>query len=255
VTSASIGQSSAWRRVPWARDYLAHEDHGPLPALLLLLTVATGIVDAVSILALGRVFVANMTGNIAFIGFALAGAPGFSLAASVTALAGFLCGAALCGFALNRFRPRRGVLLRNVVAAELTLVLAAAAIAAASGTPLAGGVRALVVALMAIGLGMQNTAVRHLAVPDLTTTVLTMSLTGLAADIRARNLRVALRRALSVGCMLAGAFAGALVVLRVSPAAGLFTAAAVLAVTTAGAAAASGDAPWQQAQKKVPAQK
>lgn len=49
--------------------------HGPLPPLLLVLTVVTGLVDAVSYLELGRVFVANMTGNVVFTGFALAGAP------------------------------------------------------------------------------------------------------------------------------------------------------------------------------------
>ena len=38
-------------------------------ACLLLLTFATGIVDAISVLALGHVFVANMTGNIIFLGF------------------------------------------------------------------------------------------------------------------------------------------------------------------------------------------
>jgi hypothetical protein len=37
--------------------------------LLLTLTVVTGTVDAVSILSLGRVFVANMTGNVVFVGF------------------------------------------------------------------------------------------------------------------------------------------------------------------------------------------
>ncbi len=78
-------------------QWFRHPAHGPLPVLLLVLTVATGVVDGVSILALGRVFVANMTGNVAFIGFALAGASGFSLSASVLALAGFgaLVGAAL----------------------------------------------------------------------------------------------------------------------------------------------------------------
>ena len=55
----------------------------------MVMTVTTGIVDAVSILSLGRVFVANMTGNVVFVGFALAGAKGFSLAASLFALAGF----------------------------------------------------------------------------------------------------------------------------------------------------------------------
>ena len=66
---------------------------GPLPPLLLVLTVVTGVVDAVSILRLGRVFVAHMTGNVVFSGLALVGAPGFSLSASLAALAGFLVGA------------------------------------------------------------------------------------------------------------------------------------------------------------------
>src|SRR4051794_14340728 len=78
----------------WRDQWFNHPRHGPLPALLLVLTVATGVVDAVSILVLGRVFIANMTGNVVFIGFALAGAPGFSLIASLLAMAGFLLGAA-----------------------------------------------------------------------------------------------------------------------------------------------------------------
>ena len=61
------------------RRLSADPAHGPLPALMLVLTVLTGVVDAGSILSLGREFVANMTGNVVFIGFALAGASGFSL--------------------------------------------------------------------------------------------------------------------------------------------------------------------------------
>ena len=76
------------------RSLIANPKHGALPILLLGLTVLTGTIDAVSILSLGRVFVANMTGNVVFVGFALAGAPGFSLAASLFALGGFLVGAA-----------------------------------------------------------------------------------------------------------------------------------------------------------------
>lgn len=57
--------------------FLYNKEHGPLPALLLGLTAVTGVVDAISILALGRVFVANMTGNIVFIGLAIAHAPAF----------------------------------------------------------------------------------------------------------------------------------------------------------------------------------
>jgi hypothetical protein len=82
------GSSDKSRKSRWTAEYFAHPKHGPLPALLLLLTIVTGLVDAVSILALGRVFVANMTGNVVFIAFALAGAPGFSLPASLSTLLG-----------------------------------------------------------------------------------------------------------------------------------------------------------------------
>ena len=67
--------------------------HGRLPPLLLAMTFVTGLVDAFSYLVLGHVFVANMTGNVVFLGFALAGAKGFSITASLVALASFWCGA------------------------------------------------------------------------------------------------------------------------------------------------------------------
>jgi uncharacterized membrane protein YoaK (UPF0700 family) len=89
-----------------------------LPALLLLLTFGTGLIDAVSILGLGRVFVANMTGNVVFIGFALAGAPGFSLWGSVIALGGFLAGASVGGVAISQFSAHRGKLLRNALVVQ-----------------------------------------------------------------------------------------------------------------------------------------
>jgi hypothetical protein len=81
--ASGVGGSASFGRL------VADPAHGPLPALMLVLTVLTGVVDAVSILSLGRVFVANMTGNVVFVGFALAGASGFSLSASLSALAGF----------------------------------------------------------------------------------------------------------------------------------------------------------------------
>ena len=79
----------AWRTIaPPAED-----PHGPLSPLLLALTVVTGLVDAFSYLVLGHVFVANMTGNVVFLGFALAGAAGFSISASLSALGAFCLGA------------------------------------------------------------------------------------------------------------------------------------------------------------------
>jgi hypothetical protein len=49
--------------------------HGPLPPLLVAMTFVTGLVDAFSYLLLGHVFVANMTGNVVLLGFALVGRP------------------------------------------------------------------------------------------------------------------------------------------------------------------------------------
>jgi uncharacterized membrane protein YoaK (UPF0700 family) len=80
-------------------------EHGPLSPLLIAMTLVT--VDAFSYLALGHVFVANMTGNVEFLGFALAGAPGFSIPASVVALASFVLGAPAEG-AGSRLGHHRG---------------------------------------------------------------------------------------------------------------------------------------------------
>jgi uncharacterized membrane protein YoaK (UPF0700 family) len=220
--------------------------HGPLPALLLTLTVVTGVVDAVSILSLGRVFVANMTGNVVFVGFALSGAPGFSLSASLFAIGGFLVGAFSGGAAMKRMRENRAVLLRNTVGIELALVLVSTAIAFSFSTPFSNPVKDSIAAATAIAMGIQNAAARRLAVPDLTTTVLTMTLTGLAADLRPRNDAAVIRRLLAVATMLAGAVAGALLVLHVRPAAALGLAAVVLTLVAVFSAIAAGrPADWQ----------
>src|SRR5580704_9137268 len=82
--------------------------HGPLPPVLVSMTLVTGLVDAFSYLVLGHVFVANMTGNIVFLGFALLGAPGFSITASLAALAAFAVGALIGGRLSHRHRSHRG---------------------------------------------------------------------------------------------------------------------------------------------------
>jgi uncharacterized membrane protein YoaK (UPF0700 family) len=259
------------------RSLTADPAYGPLPGLLIALTVLTGVVDAVSILALGRVFVANMTGNVVFAAFAVVGAPGFSLSASLFALAGFLAGAYLGGALVARHSRDRGLLLRAGCALELILAAVALAVAALSGGPgvdhgtlaIPGGAFSTTVtdataALLAAALGAQNAVARKLAVPDLTTTVLTMTLTGVGADLRAafgrdhgvrgaapatvhRTARAALgRRLLAVAAMVAGAAAGASLALRVSPVSALALATALLALTAAWAAlAVRGPASWR----------
>jgi uncharacterized membrane protein YoaK (UPF0700 family) len=206
--------------------------HGPLPVFLLILTVVTGLVDAVSILSLGRVFVANMTGNVVFIGFALAGAPGFSLSASIFALAGFLAGAFVGGILIKRRRADRAVILLSALTVELALIAVAVIVAQAAAVPYASGPKDALAALTAIAMGVQNATARRLAVPDLTTTVLTMTLTGLAADVQRRNNAALLRRLLAIVTMLGGAIVGAVLVLHVRPSAPLEVAGGLVAVVT-----------------------
>jgi uncharacterized membrane protein YoaK (UPF0700 family) len=216
---------------------VADPDHDALPAILLVLTVVTGVVDAVSILALGRVFVANMTGNVVFVGFALAGAPGFSLAASLSALAGFVVGANIGGQLPSPPSGRKPTLLRLGVIIELTLLVIALVVSAVSGHPLGDASRDVIAGVAAVALGTQNAVVRRLKVPDLTTTVLTMTLVGIAADIRSQPRSVVVRRILAVATMLAGAVAGALLVIHVSATAGLALAVGLLVLAFAAIAA------------------
>jgi len=194
----------------------ADHRHGPLPPVLLSMTVVTGLVDAFSYLTLGHVFVANMTGNIVFLGFALAGAPGFSIGASLAAIAAFAAGALAGGRLSTRFSEHRGRLHSSAAGAQAVFIAVAVVLAAVGGSPVTTGFRYALIAMLGISMGIQNAAARKLAVPDLTTTVLTLTLTGIAADSRLAggSGSQAGRRLTAVAAMLAGALAGAALVLR-----------------------------------------
>ncbi|MFJ3777226.1 YoaK family protein [Streptomyces sp. NPDC090075] len=220
----------AWTTVvPDRRDR-----HGPLPPLMLALTVVTGLVDAFSYLVLGHVFVANMTGNVVFSGFALAGAAGFSLVASLAALAAFAGGALLGGRVAHGARAHRGRVLHLALVMETALVLAAYVVAQSAGAPYDDTARYPLIALLGLAMGVQNAAARALAVPDLTTTVLTLTITGMAADSRAAGGKGGKigRRALSVLAMFTGGLVGALAVQHGSPALPLLVATLLLAAGT-----------------------
>lgn len=213
----------------------AGDRHGPLPPLMLVLTLVTGLVDAFSYLVLGHVFVANMTGNVVFAGFSLAGAPEFSLGASLAALAAFAAGALIGGRAVHRARTHRGRMLRLALITQSALVLAAYVLAQVIAGAYSGGARYALIALLGLGMGVQNATARALAVPDLTTTVLTLTITGMASDSRAAggSGSKAGRRALSALAMFAGALVGAVAVLHGHPALPLLFATILLLAATA----------------------
>ncbi|MEV5981443.1 YoaK family protein [Streptomyces sp. NPDC052114] len=188
-------------------------DRHPLSLALITLTAVSGLVDAICYLGLGHVFTANMTGNVVVIGFALAGAPGFSVTGSLVSLLAFLVGAVAAGRLALAFRGRHRVpWVRTAVWGEALLLAVATAVAFATG----GAPPYAVIVPVALAMGLRNGTVGRLAVPDMTTTVLTRTLAALAAESRLAGGtdRRAARRIVAVGAMVAGAIPGAWLVLH-----------------------------------------
>jgi len=206
----------------------------PLGITLGGLTAVSGFVDAVSYLALGHVFTANMTGNVLLLGFAVAGAAGFSFAASLCALVCFLAGAVTGGILARRLGVHRSLVL-TAMAVEAVLTLAAAVIAASVAGVATGWPRFLVIAILAFTVGTRNAAVRRLGVPDMTTTVLTTTLTGLASESAlAGGTNPHLRnRSISILSLFGGALVGAVLVLHAGPAWSLGAATALVVAAVA----------------------
>jgi uncharacterized membrane protein YoaK (UPF0700 family) len=204
----------------------------PLTRALLTLTFTTGLIDGVSYLGLGHVFAANMTGNVVLLGFGIAGGTGLPVLAPLVSLGAFLLGAGAGGILAVHRGEQHPVHIGTALAIEVGTILACIVVAAIATVRAHTAAGDIVIALLAFGMGVRNATVRKLAVPDLTTTVLTMTLTGLAADSRPAGGtgKGSVRRTAAVVAMLAGALVGALE-LKTSLSLVLGTA-AVLAIVT-----------------------
>jgi|HubBroStandDraft_3_1064219.scaffolds.fasta_scaffold56658_2 uncharacterized membrane protein YoaK (UPF0700 family) len=197
-----------------ARTAKPSPKHDPrLPRLLLALTLTTGLIDAASYLGLGHVFTANMTGNIVLLGFGLARAGGLPVVAPLISLGAFLLGAGIGGRLGIGIASRHERVVLLGVGGEVALLAIAAIVAWSAHVKVDSASAYVIIALVALAMGMRNAIVRKLAVPDLTTTVLTLTLTGIAADTAAggiAKLGQSARRLSAVAAMLLGAFVGAL---------------------------------------------
>ncbi|MEA2202395.1 MAG: hypothetical protein QOI89_2991 [Solirubrobacteraceae bacterium] len=184
----------------------------PLTRTLLVLTFTTGLVDAVSYLGLGHVFTANMTGNVVLLGFGIAGSGGLPVLAPLISLGAFLLGAGGGGVIASRTARGHPRHLAYALTTEAGLIALAAALAAAADIHANSASGDTLIALLALAMGVRNATARRIAVPDMTTTVVTMTLTGLAADspLFGGNGKGSTRRTAAVLAMLAGAIAGAL---------------------------------------------
>ena len=209
---------------------------------MLALTFSTGVVDAVGYLGLDRVFVGNMTGNVVVLGMAVAGAEDLPVLGPALAFLAFLAGAALGGRVL-RGQPAAWTARTTVLLSSVGVVVAGCAITllaldvhpASSDHP---GPRWLltVTCLLAAAMGVQAGVARTLAVKDVTTVVVTSTMTALAAEstLGAGSGGTAWRRRAGAIVLIAlGALAGA-GLLRVHLGAGLGLAALIVLGTAVG---------------------
>jgi uncharacterized membrane protein YoaK (UPF0700 family) len=179
--------------------------------LMLALTFSTGVIDAVGYLGLDKVFTGNMTGNVVILGMALVGGSGLPVLGPLLALAGFMTGAALGGRVLKSAGPgwtQRTTALFSLVS---VVMLATAALLFVIEDDFSRPVGVSITTVLGAAMGVQAATARFIAVKDVTTVVVTSTITGLAADsvLGSGKGGGSARRAAAVILILAGAFVGA----------------------------------------------
>ncbi|MBW4042816.1 MAG: DUF1275 domain-containing protein [Acidobacteria bacterium] len=185
-------------------------------ALMLTLTFSTGVVDAIGYLGLDKVFTGNMTGNVVILAMGLTGQDGLPIVGPILALAGFVAGGMAAGRLLRGVPKgwhRRDTWVLAIAAGLLLLALIPTAFI--TRTPAIPALGLPVTALLAVAMGMQAGAARHIAVTDVTTVVITSTLAALAFDSRfGRNTgQTWFRRLAAVTLLALGALSGATLLL------------------------------------------
>ncbi len=206
-------------------------------SLMLVLTFTTGVIDAVGYLGFDKVFTGNMTGNVVILGMALAGGEDLPILGPLLALLGFMVGAVLGGRVLKRAGLAWTARTTALFGAVALVTVALAAMVFVSGEDPSKGVGITVTTLLGGAMGTQAATARFIAVMDVTTVVVTSTITGLAADsvLGSGKGGASARRFLAVGLILAGAGLGALL-LKWHLGAGMAVAGALIAgVTVVGA--------------------
>jgi uncharacterized membrane protein YoaK (UPF0700 family) len=178
---------------------------------LLLLTFATGIVDAISVLVLGHVFVANMTGNVVFLGFWFVAHSVVDLTAAVVAFISFLIGTVLGGRFARHLDHDVRLWVTVAFGAEVALLTLLAILAGTGLLDYHDNAKLILIAGLAIAFGSQSATARQFGIQELSTTVLTSTIVGIGVDSRlagGSGHREKLRYTV-VLTMLAGAATGA----------------------------------------------
>ncbi|MBU3706313.1 MAG: DUF1275 domain-containing protein [Mycobacterium sp.] len=151
---------------------------------LLLLTFATGLVDAISVLVLGHVFVANMTGNVIFLGFWFVPHSGVDLTAALVASVSFILGAVIGGRLARRLDHDVKLWLTAAMGFEVVALLVLALLAGIGILHYHESGRLILISGLAVVFGGQSMAARRFGIQELSTTVLTATIVGIGADSR-----------------------------------------------------------------------
>ncbi len=179
--------------------------------LMLVLTFSTGVIDAVGYLGLDRVFTGNMTGNVVLLGMAFAGGSGLPVLRPALALAFFMVGAAIAGRLLRRapegWSGRTTTALAAVAGVMVALAVFTAIVDVAEDETLGS----ITTSALGLVMGIQAATAKRLKVAEITTVVVTSTITGLASDSRIAGGKSPFwaRRAAAIALILAGAVAGA----------------------------------------------
>jgi uncharacterized membrane protein YoaK (UPF0700 family) len=151
---------------------------------LLLLTFATGLVDAIGVLILGHIFVANMTGNIIFLGFWFVPGTGIDLTAAIVAFVGFLTGTVIGGRLARHLGADSRRWLTTSLTIEIVVLIALSIVAGTGVVSYHTNTKLFLIAGLAITFGVQNATARQFGVQELSTTVLTSTVVGIGVDSR-----------------------------------------------------------------------
>ena len=180
--------------------------------LVVTLTVATGSIDAIGLLRLGGVFTSVMTGNMVLLGVAI-GKHDASIAihtgvAFLAYVLGSFVGARVAGHAEENEHlwPRPVV---HALAFELAVLLAFGLWWELVGAAPSTAVEYALLALNAIALGIQSSAVLRFGISGLSTTYLTGTLTQFIAGLTKRGAPLQVRSAFILLALIGGAAAGA----------------------------------------------
>ncbi len=178
---------------------------------LLLLTFATGLVDAVSVLVLGHVFVANMTGNVIFLGFWFVPHSGVDMTAVVVACASFVAGTVVGGRLARHLDHHVRRWLTVALCVEVVVLLTLSVLAGTGVLDYRDNTKLILISGLAVTFGIQNATARQFGIQELSTTVLTSTIVGIGFDSRlagGTGDREKLRYSV-VATMCAGAVVGA----------------------------------------------